>query len=110
LRKLILFKDIKGGLTVKITTEKLKELIKEELDNISSSDARKMSRQQSLDVAGSEITPIERSAIVQLQKALLDAAKKTNIATGKVGALMKRLAAELANISPAAPKEQPKEV
>ncbi len=97
---------------MKITTTKLKELIKEELgriheiETIGASDARKQSRAQALDVGGSEVTSVERSAIVTLQKALLAAAKDKNIATGSVAALMQRLMKELEKLSPTQNQEE----
>tara|TARA_R110000824_G_scaffold38617_1_gene117850 strand:- start:2717 stop:3019 length:303 start_codon:yes stop_codon:yes gene_type:complete len=86
---------------MKITKTRLKELIKEELERLDEGEAlgtgagRKATRAQALAVGRSDISGIERSAIVKLQQQLLDAAKTTNIVTGPVASLMKRLSAAL---------------
>jgi len=86
---------------MKITKAKLKELIKEELDHFKEAETlgtgagRKVTRQQALDVGKSDISGIERAAIVKLQQQLLAAAKSSNIATGTIAQLMKRLSIAL---------------
>jgi hypothetical protein len=97
-----------GVYIMKITKVKLKEIIQEELtklkelETLGASDARKQARLQSKEVVASDVTSIERSAIVQLQKSLIAAARVKNIATGTVAALIKRLLGELEKMAPAA--------
>ena len=88
-----------------ITREKLKELIAEELkqvqevdDGVSgakgigssemSAQARDMAKQAGADAQ-------EREVVAKLSKALMTASKKTNIRAGTIGALLKKLFAEL---------------
>ena len=86
---------------MKLTKSQLDQIIKEELERLDEREAlgtgagRKATRAQALAVGKSDISGIERSAIVKLQQQLLDAAKITNIVTGPVASLMKRLSAAL---------------
>tara|TARA_R100000808_G_C2013609_1_gene65064 strand:- start:43 stop:387 length:345 start_codon:yes stop_codon:yes gene_type:complete len=93
-----------GDYIMSITSEKLKNLIKEELDRVLEADTlgtgkgRQAARDQSLEVGRTAISGIERAVIVKLQRQLLDAAKVSNIATGPVATLVKRLSAALAKL------------
>ena len=91
---------------MKITKQKLKEIILEEIEDLGKEKASVAQiRQRALDAARAQgaqgITAQERGLIKQLSDMLVSGAEETNILSGTVVARIKQLAAELQKLQKA---------